>query len=87
MASEDTRERLLNAAEQRFAEHGISGTTLRALTKVAKVNLAAVHYHFGSKEGLLFAVVDRVFGFDEVAAAHVYLESNASFGKVVVQVV
>jgi AcrR family transcriptional regulator len=59
MASEDTRERLLNAAEQLFAEHGISGTTLRALTKAAKVNLAAVHYHFGSKEGLLDAVVER----------------------------
>jgi AcrR family transcriptional regulator len=59
MASEDTRERLLNAAEQLFAEHGISGTTLRALTLAAKVNLAAVHYHFGSKEGLLDAVVER----------------------------
>ncbi len=59
MASEETRERLLNAAEQLFAEHGISGTTLRALTKAAKVNLAAVHYHFGSKEGLLDAVVER----------------------------
>jgi AcrR family transcriptional regulator len=59
MASEDTRERLLNAAEQLFAERGISGTTLRALTKAARVNLAAVHYHFGSKEGLLDAVVER----------------------------
>jgi AcrR family transcriptional regulator len=59
MASEDTRERLLNAAERLFAEQGISGTTLRALTKAAKVNLAAVHYHFGGKEGLLDAVVER----------------------------
>ena len=59
MASEDTRQRLLNAAEQLFAERGISGTTLRALTRAAKVNLAAVHYHFGSKEGLLDAVVER----------------------------
>jgi len=59
MASEETRARLLNAAEQLFAEHGISGTTLRALTKAAGVNLAAVHYHFGSKEGLLDAVVER----------------------------
>ena len=59
MASEDTRERLLNAAEQLFAEQGISGTALRALTKAAKVTLAAVHYHFGNKEGLLDAVVER----------------------------
>jgi AcrR family transcriptional regulator len=59
MAGEDTRERLLNAAEQLFAEHGISGTTLRALTRAANANLAAVHYHFGGKEGLLDAVVER----------------------------
>jgi AcrR family transcriptional regulator len=59
MAGEDTRERLLDAAELLFAEHGITGTTLRALTRSAKVNLAAVHYHFGGKEGLLDAVVER----------------------------
>ena len=59
MAGEDTREKLLDAAEQLFAEHGIFGTTLRALTRSAKVNLAAVHYHFGGKEGLLDAVVER----------------------------
>lgn len=59
MASKDTREKLLNSAEQLFAEHGISGTTLRAVTRAAKVNLAAVHYHFGGKEGLLDAVVER----------------------------
>jgi AcrR family transcriptional regulator len=59
MAGEDTRERLLNAAEQLFAEQGIAVTTLRALTRAARVNLAAVHYHFGGKEGLLDAVVER----------------------------
>ena len=59
MAGEDTRERLLNAAEQLFAEQGIAVTTLRALTRAAGVNLAAVHYHFGGKEGLLDAVVER----------------------------
>ena len=59
MAGEDTREKLLDAAEQLFAAHGIFGTTLRALTRSAKVNLAAVHYHFGGKEGLLDAVVER----------------------------
>jgi AcrR family transcriptional regulator len=59
MATEDTRQRLLDAAEQLFAERGISGTTLRALTRAARVNLAAVHYHFGGKEGLLDAVVER----------------------------
>lgn len=58
-APNETRERILDAAEQLFAEQGISGTSLRALTRAADVNLAAVHYHFGSKEGLLDAVVER----------------------------
>lgn len=56
----DTRERLLDSAEELFAERGIAETSLRALTRHAGVNLAAVHYHFGSKEGLLDAVVERL---------------------------
>lgn len=58
MAGEDTRERILLAAEQLFAERGISSTSMRALTNTAGVNLAAAHYHFGSKEALLDAVIE-----------------------------
>jgi AcrR family transcriptional regulator len=47
------RERILRAAERLFAEHGMSGVGLRAITAAAKVNIAAISYHFGSKEGLL----------------------------------
>jgi AcrR family transcriptional regulator len=54
-----TRERLLDAAEVLFAEKGVSGASLRDITKLAKVNLAAVNYHFGSKEGLLREVLGR----------------------------
>ena len=57
--SSDTRERLLDAAEELFAERGISGTSLRHLTRTAGANLAAVHYHFGSKDGLVDAVLER----------------------------
>jgi AcrR family transcriptional regulator len=59
MSAEDTRERILDAAEALFAERGISGTALRTITKAAHANLASVHYHFGSKESLLDAVVER----------------------------
>ncbi len=55
----DTHNRLLDAAEHLFAEHGIRGTSLRAITSVAPANLAAVHYHFGSKESLVEAVFAR----------------------------
>ncbi len=48
----DARLRLLGAAEQLFAEHGVDGTSIRDLTTAAQSNLASVHYHFGSKEHL-----------------------------------
>lgn len=54
-----TRERLLDVAEELFAEKGIAATSLRTLTTAAETNLAAVHYHFGSKDGLVDAVLDR----------------------------
>jgi AcrR family transcriptional regulator len=57
--SADTKTRILDAAEQLFMEHGFEATSLRSLTAAAGVNLAAVHYHFGSKEELFQAVLTR----------------------------
>src|SRR4029079_13555351 len=54
-----TRESLLDAAEELFAERGIPAASLRAITERAAATLAAVHYHFGSKQGLVRAVFDR----------------------------
>jgi AcrR family transcriptional regulator len=54
-----TRERILDAAERLFAEHGFAGTSHRQITAEARVNLAAVNYHFGSKEALFLEVVRR----------------------------
>ena len=56
---ETTRERLLNIAEEQFGERGYEGTSLRAITVAAEANIAAVNYHFGSKEALLRAAVVR----------------------------
>ncbi len=61
MSDLSTKDRLLDAAEALFAEHGFSGTSLRQLTQAAGVNLAAVNYHFGSKELLAHAVIHRRF--------------------------
>lgn len=55
----DTREALLDTAEKLFSEHGIQAASLRMITQQAGVNLAAVHYHFGSKEGLVREVFSR----------------------------
>jgi AcrR family transcriptional regulator len=53
-----TRQRILMAAERLFARDGIERTTMRATTREAGTNLAAVNYHFGSKDGLIKAVFD-----------------------------
>lgn len=62
VANSDTRERILDTAERLFAELGVDATSLRAVTRQAGVNLAAVHYHLGSKEALLEAVLARRVG-------------------------
>lgn len=54
-----TKERILNAAEELFAKHGFAGASLRQVTSRAKVNLAAVNYHFGSKDKLIEEVFRR----------------------------
>ncbi len=48
----ETRIRILEAAAAIFAKHGFAATTIRHICSKAQVNLAAVNYHFGSKEGL-----------------------------------
>lgn len=55
----DTKRKLLDSAETLFAARGYHVTSLRAVTRTAKANLAAVHYHFGSKQALLEAVIAR----------------------------
>ncbi|MCJ0824750.1 TetR family transcriptional regulator [Luteimonas sp. 50] len=54
-----TKDRILGAAEELFAQHGFAGTSLRQVTTRADVNIAAVNYHFGSKENLVNEVFRR----------------------------
>ncbi len=58
----DTKEKILDAAEELFADRGFASTSLREITTEADVNLAAVNYHFGSKLDLLRAVFARRIG-------------------------
>ena len=59
MAQSETVERILDAAERLFMAHGYEGTSMRQITGEAAVNLAAVNYHFGSKESLMQEVFRR----------------------------
>ncbi len=55
----DTRDRILDAAEALFVEHGFEATSMRMITGRAAANLAAVNYHFGSKDALIQEVFRR----------------------------
>ncbi len=61
MNRRDTKNRILDAAENLFAARGYHNTSLREITKTAGVNLAAVNYHFGSKDSLFEEVFKRRF--------------------------
>jgi AcrR family transcriptional regulator len=56
----DVRERILDAAEREFAEHGFHGASLRSITRAADVNVASIHYYYGSKQALLRATLERI---------------------------
>ncbi len=58
--SPSTKDKILETALELIAEKGLADTSLREITKKAGVNLAAIHYHFGSKDELLRALMQRV---------------------------
>src|SRR5688572_20559926 len=58
-ASFATAERILNAAESLFASYGYAGVSMRQITSAARVNLAAVNYHFYDKESLWQKIVSH----------------------------
>lgn len=86
----DTRARILDAAERLFADHGFNGASMRAITAEAGANVAAAHYHFGSKEALIeevfhrrlaplnaerLALLDRLQGADDTASLEDLVEA------------
>ncbi|WP_432720858.1 TetR/AcrR family transcriptional regulator [Jeongeupia wiesaeckerbachi] len=67
----ETSARILDAAETLFVEHGFHATSMRLITQAAGVNIAAVNYYFGSKDGLFKAVFERrAEPFSQLMLAH-----------------
>ena len=58
----DTKQKILDTAEKLFAQQGYAATSMRQIISGAGVNLAAIHYHFGSKEELLDGLILRKAG-------------------------
>jgi TetR/AcrR family transcriptional regulator, regulator of cefoperazone and chloramphenicol sensitivity len=68
---EDTYRRILDAAIAMFADEGYEGASTRMLAERAAVNLPAIQYYFGSKEGLYRAAIEHIGNFvDDRMAAH-----------------
>jgi AcrR family transcriptional regulator len=79
---EETRERILDAAEKLFARHGFYGVTVRQITRDVGVDVALAHYYFGTKMGLFDAVFLRraeILNRERVASLNRY-EANPGVG-------
>src|SRR3954447_25757075 len=74
------RDRILDVAQELFAEHGYSAASTRAIAQAAGVNLAQLHYHFGAKKDLFKAAYRR--GAEQVteARARALTEARAAQG-------
>ena len=81
MVDQTTRKRILEATERIFAEKGYAAMTLREVTEAAGVNLAAVNYHFGSKEGLLTGMIERRVGPINEKRMALFEEARAAYGE------
>lgn len=83
MANSETVERILRAATVLFAERGFSETSLRTITGMADVNLAAVNYHFGTKKSLIQAVFSQFLTpfCRELDARLIQMEASLSPGE------
>lgn len=76
-----TSERILDAAEELFAQHGLYGVSIRDIAKSAEVDTALLHYYFGTKNGVFDAVILRraeILNNDRIAALDAY---EAAAGK------
>src|SRR5688572_1142919 len=81
--TDDTRARIIATAEKLFTEGGEEATSLRAITRAAGVNVAAVHYHFGGRDELLRAVLDRRIAPLNAERLRLLDEAVATYGDVV----
>ncbi|THD07193.1 TetR family transcriptional regulator [Rhodanobacter lindaniclasticus] len=84
-STSSTRDRILGTAEKMFAQRGFDGASLRQLTSAAGVNLAAVNYHFGSKEKLVEEVFRRrldALNANRLAALHKLAGGEATLEQV-----
>lgn len=77
----ETQERIFNAAERLFAEHGIDAVSTRDIIDAAGVNSGSIHYHFGTREQLIVALIERRAGYLGVQRNR-YLDELEASGEI-----
>jgi AcrR family transcriptional regulator len=77
----ETQERIFAAAERLFAEHGIDAVSTRDIIDAAGVNGGSIHYHFGSREQLIAALIERRAGYLGVQRDR-YLDELEASGEI-----
>lgn len=82
----ETQERILTAAERLFAEHGIDAVSTRDIIDAAGVNGGSIHYHFGTREQLIVALVERRAGYLGVQRDR-YLDELEASGHITLRAV
>lgn len=76
--STDTRTRIMIAAFELFGRHGFGGTSIRQIAHKSEVNLAAVNYHFKSKENLFWEIMRLTFSEVETTVSEMAAESKTT---------
>ena len=77
----ETRQRIVETSLHLFAEHGFKGVSVRDISAAAGVNVAAISYHFGSKQGLYHTIFEMVLDQDEA----VFAEQMASVDRLLLR--
>ena len=76
-----TKESLLLTAGELFAEHGMEGTSIRTIAEKCKANVAAVNYHFGTKDNLYMVVIRHVLEQSRCYRAEELLKHKQEWGN------
>lgn len=74
------KEKIIAAAEEVFARSGLDGATTQEIAKRAGVNKSLLHYHFGSKKDLYYAVMDKIL-FDLIQLTQEVLRKNLPYSE------
>lgn len=74
--NDTTKSKILEVASRLFAEQGLEGTSIREISREADVNLAAINYHFKSKENLYLEVFTRNYQWMEEGIAQIGANEN-----------